>query len=120
MEEEHARTLDRQLADLANQAPRTPLDRKRVVARLVALSRNVRGVLAAGGPEARCVLQRILNGRRVACEPFREPDSRGYRFRATGTYAGVLSSDVGGPNGKHILGDVDLGEFTVAGEALAA
>ncbi len=97
-EEARARTLERQLADLADQAPRVPLDRKRLAARLVAMSRNVGGVLAAGGLEARCVLQRILNGRRVACGPFREPDSRGYRFRATATYAGVLSSDVGGPN----------------------
>jgi len=71
-EETRVRTFDRQLADLADQAPRVPLDRKRVAACLVALSRNVPGVLAAGGPEARCVLQRILNGRPVACEPFRE------------------------------------------------
>jgi hypothetical protein len=41
----------------------------------------------------------VLNGRRVACDPFREPDRRGYRFHATGTYAGALSNDIGGPNG---------------------
>jgi len=65
----------------------------RLVIRLQALGRDVRGVLAARGPEARLVLQRVLGGQRVACTPFREAGRRGYRFAATGAYAG-LSNDM--------------------------
>jgi nitrous oxide reductase accessory protein NosL len=80
----------------------------------------MRGVLAAGGPEARLLLQRVLNGRRVACEPFREPRRRGYRFRATGSYAGMLFTDMCGPKGKHMLVNwPDLGDFALAGEVAA-
>src|SRR5215472_6747727 len=101
MYEERAKAIARQLAELERQqrANVVPLDRTRLAARLQAMGRDVRGLLAAGGPETRRKLQRVLNGRRVACEPFREPGRRGYRFRATGTYAGALSNDIGGPNG---------------------
>ena len=101
VQEERAKTLDRQLAALESRPRPVSLDSKRLAARLQAMGRDVRGVLAAGGPEARILLQRVLNGRRVACEPFREPGRRGYRFRATGSYAGVLSNsnDMCGPNG---------------------
>ena len=59
--------------------------------------------LACRSKPRRLVLQRVLNGRRVACEPFREPDRRGYRFRATGSYAGMLFTDMCGPNGTRYL-----------------
>jgi len=73
-----------------------PLDRARLATRVQALGRDLRGLLASGGPEARRVLQRAFNGRRVAREPFREPGRKGFRFRATGSYAGALSNDIGG------------------------
>jgi hypothetical protein len=61
--------------------------------RLTTLGRDLRGVLGAGGPEARGLLLRVLSGRRIACEAFREPGRRGYRFRAEGIpYAGALAS----------------------------
>src|SRR5499433_751482 len=102
MQEERAKGVARQLAEVEHQqrANVVPLDRTRLAARLQAMGRDVRGLLAAGGPETRRVLQRVLNGRRVACEPFRKPGRRGYRFRATGSYAGALSNDIRGPKGK--------------------
>jgi len=102
MQEERAKAIARQLAEVEHQqlANVVPLDRTRLAARLQAMGRDVRGLLAAGGPETRRVLQRVLNGRRVACEPFRKPGRRGYRFRATGSYAGALSNDIRGPKGK--------------------
>jgi site-specific DNA recombinase len=99
VQEARGKALDRELAEL-DQRPRVvPLDRKGLEARLTALGRDMRGVLGAGGPEARRLLQRVLNGRRVACTPFREAGRRGYRFRATGNYAGVVSQEMRGPNG---------------------
>jgi hypothetical protein len=57
-------------------------------------------VLAKGAPAARrLLLQRVLSGRRVACEPFREAGRRGYRFRATGSSAALQFTDMCGPNG---------------------
>ena len=38
------------------------------------------------------MLQRVLGGQRVACTPFREPGRRGYRFRASGSYAAMLDN----------------------------
>src|SRR5215472_7683937 len=90
-EEEKARALDRKLAALDARPRPVSLDSTQLKVRLQALGRDVRGVLATGGPEARLVLQRLLSGRRVACEPFRTPGRRGYRFRATGPYAAVLA-----------------------------
>src|SRR5499427_4155890 len=90
-EEEKAKALDRKLAALDARPRPVSLDSTRLTARLQALGRDVRGVLGTGGPEARLVLQRLLSGRRVACEPFRESGRRGYRFRATGSYAAVLA-----------------------------
>src|SRR5215468_4179344 len=90
VEEGKGRDLDRRLAALDARPRPVSLDSTRLTARLQALGRDVRGVLATGGPEARLVLQRLLSGRRVACEPFRESGRRGYRFRASGSYAAVL------------------------------
>jgi site-specific DNA recombinase len=99
-QEARAKAIDQQLAALDAQRHPVSLDSKRLAARLQELGRDVRSVLAQGAPDARrLLLQRVLNGRRVACEPFREPDQRGYRFRATGSYAGMLFTDMCGPNG---------------------
>jgi site-specific DNA recombinase len=99
VQEGRAKAIGQELAALEARPRVVPLDRKHLEARLTAMGRDVRGVLGAGRPEARRVLQRVLNGRRVACEPFREPGRRGYRFRATGSYAGVVSQEMRGPNG---------------------
>jgi len=65
-----------------------------------AVAVEFRATLKEGGPSARRLLQRVLNGRRVPCESFREAGRRGYRFRENAIpYSGVMSNDVGGPNG---------------------
>jgi hypothetical protein len=110
VQEERAKAIGRQLAEIEQHPRLVPLDQKRLAARLHAIGRDVRGALAAGGPGARRVLQAVLSGRRVACEPFREPGRRGYRFRATGSYAGALSNDVRSP----------LAPPKVVGQVLAA
>ena len=92
-QEGRGKTIARQLAELEAQ-PRTvvpKLDITLLTARLTALGRDLRGTLSSGGPEARRLLQRVLNGQRVACEGFREPGRRGYRFRAAGiSYTGAF------------------------------
>jgi hypothetical protein len=79
----------------------TPLDGRALAGRLEAVAAEFRVTLKEGGPQARRLLQRVLNGRRVPCEPFREGGRRGYRFAAEKlSYSGVMSNDVSGPNGK--------------------
>jgi hypothetical protein len=74
--------------------------------------------LKAGRPSARRLLQRVLNGRRVPCEAFREKGRRGYRFREDAIpYAGLMSNEVGGPNG--IPTSLGLGVFHLKGQAVA-
>jgi len=68
--------------------------------RVAAVAAEFRTTLKAGGPHARRLLQRVLNGRRVPCEPFRESGRRGYRFSAEEIpYSGLLCNEIGGPNG---------------------
>ena len=77
-----------------------PIDRQRLTARVEAVAAEFRATITQGGPQARRLLQRVLNGRRVPCVPFRESGRRGYRFRAEEIpYTGLLSNDIGGPNG---------------------
>jgi hypothetical protein len=113
LQEERAKAIDRQLAALDARPSPVSLDSKRLTARLHALGRDVRGTLAAGGPEARQLLQRALNGRRVACTPFREPGRRGYRFRATGSYAAVLG------NSNNMRGPISESASPINGEECA-
>jgi hypothetical protein len=56
--------------------------------------------------------------RRVPCVPFRENDRRGYRFRQDEIpYSGVLSNDVGGPNGIRAVVGLDLA-FSISSSAV--
>ena len=93
------KTLERRIAELDARRI-VPMDGPRLAGRLAAIAGEFRATLKRGGPGVRLLLQRVLNGRRVPCHPFREPGRRGYRFRADEIpYAGMLSNDVGGPNG---------------------
>jgi hypothetical protein len=98
------KALERRIADLDGRRV-VPIDGVRLAARVEAVAAEFRTTIKQGGPQARRLLQRVLNGRRVPCEPFREPGRRGYRFREEQIpYRGVLSNDVGGPNGiRHPL-----------------
>ncbi len=98
-QENALKALERRLAELAGRRV-VPLDKKLLAGRVAAVAAEFRATLKTAGPKARRLLQRVLNGRRVPCEPFREPGRRGYRFRAEEIpYSGLLSNDVGGPNG---------------------
>jgi hypothetical protein len=93
------KALERRIAEAGG--PRVArFDDAGLVARVGVVAAEFRATIKDGGPRARRLLQRVLNGRRVPCAPFREPGRRGYRFREEQIpYRGVLSNDVGGPNG---------------------
>jgi site-specific DNA recombinase len=93
-QEARGKALARQLADL-DVRPVT-VDSGALVARLTALAGDIRGLLDERGPRVRRLLQRVLAGRRVACEAFRESGRKGYRFTTTGTYSGLMSHDMSG------------------------
>src|SRR5262245_17529534 len=99
VEEARAKAIEQELAALDARPRLVALDRKQMAARLHVLGRTLRGALAAGGPQARRLIQGALGDRRITCVPFREPGRRGYRFRATGTYGALMSPNIGGPNG---------------------
>jgi len=93
------KALERRIAE-AGGRPGVRIDDSALVARVGAVAADFRAALQQGGPRARRLLQRVLNGRRVPCMPFREEDRRGYRFRQEEIpYSGLLSNDIGGPNG---------------------
>jgi site-specific DNA recombinase len=94
------KALERRIAETGG--PRVALvDDPRLAARVGVVAAEFRATLKHGGPQARRLLQRVLNGRRVPCVPFREKDRRGYRFRQEEIpYSGLMSNDVGGPNGN--------------------
>jgi len=97
------KALERRIAEAGEQRV-VRIDDTGLVARVGAVAAEFRETLKQGGPRARRLLQRVLNGRRVPCVPFREKDRRGYRFRQEEIpYSGVLSNDVGGPNGIRTL-----------------
>jgi hypothetical protein len=93
------KALQRRIADLDGRRV-VPIDSARLAARVAAVASEFRATLKNGGPQARRLLQRVPNGRRVPCVPFREPTRRGYRFRAEEIpYNRLPSNDIGGPNG---------------------
>jgi len=93
------KALERRIGEATGQRV-VRLDDAGLVARVGAVAAEFRATLKQGGPRARRLLQQVLNGRRVPCVPFREKDRRGYRFRQEEIpYGGVLSNDIGGPNG---------------------
>ena len=93
------KALERRIGEATGQRV-VRLDDAGLVARVGAVAAEFRATLKQGGPRARRLLQQVLNGRRVPCVPFREKDRRGYRFRQEEIpYSGLLSNDIGGPNG---------------------
>ena len=89
---------ERRIAEVGGGPRVARIDDAALVARVGAVAAEFREMLKQGGPRARRLLQRVLNGRRVPCVPFREAGRRGYRFREEEIpYAGVLSNDIGGP-----------------------
>jgi DNA invertase Pin-like site-specific DNA recombinase len=103
VQEAALKALERRIADLVGRRD-VQFDGGAVAERVAAVAAEFRATLKRGGPQARRLLQRVLNGRRVPCEPFREAGRRGYRFSAEGIpYAGVMSNDVGGPNGNRTV-----------------
>src|SRR5262245_33484108 len=93
------KALERRIADLDGQGI-VPVDGAQLRSRVAAVAAEFRTTLKGGGRKGRRRLQRLLNGRRVPCEAFHEPGRRGYRFREEKIpYAGVMSTDRGGPNG---------------------
>jgi hypothetical protein len=91
--------LERRIADIDGSRVVVATDGARLTARVAAAAREFRAMLKDGGPRARRVLQRVLDDRRVPCEPLRDPGRHGYRFREEKVpYAGLFT-DLGGPNG---------------------
>src|SRR5688572_7290719 len=92
------KALERRIGEAPQRVVR--IDGAALAGRVATVAAEFRTTLKAGGPNARRLLQRVLNGRRVPCEAFREQGRRGYRFREEQIpYAGLLSNDIGGPNG---------------------
>ena len=93
------KTLESRIAAI-DPRPVVSLDAKVMRARLETIAADFRATLKTGGTSARRLLQRVLNGRRVPCEPFREAGRKGYRFREDEIpLDGVMFTDIGGPNG---------------------
>jgi hypothetical protein len=77
-----------------------PVDGVRLAASVATVAAEFRATLKQGGPSARRLLQRVLNGRRVPCVPFREAGRRGYRFREEAIPdSGVMSNEFVAPTG---------------------
>jgi hypothetical protein len=93
------KALELRIAEAGRQLA-IPIDEARLRRRVAALAAEFRAILKESRPSARHLLQRVLNGRRVPCVPFREGRRRGYRFcEERIPYSGLLSNDIGGPNG---------------------
>jgi hypothetical protein len=115
-QESALKALEFRIAEAGRQQA-IPIDEARLRRRVAGLAVEFRATLKQGGPAARRLLQRVLNGRRVPCVPFREGRRRGYRFcEERIPYSGLLSNDIGGPNG--LPTSLDMGVFAWAGEAV--
>ncbi len=97
-----------------DQASIASLDVRRLAQELKRRATDARGLLGRHVSQARRMLRALLEGR-LACEPFDEEGRRGYRFRATGTYAGLFAA-VGSAND----GRVPLGPPLLVGHASPA
>lgn len=93
------KALELRIAEAGRQQA-IPIDEAHLRRRVAVLAAEFRASLKQAGPAARRLLQRVLNGRRVPCVPFREGRRRGYRFcDERVAYSGLLSNDIGGPKG---------------------
>jgi hypothetical protein len=80
------------------------LDEQQLIAELAASAENFRTALEERTPEARRVLQALVQDR-LEFSPFVNDGGRGYEFVGTGTYGGLLAgytcpTSNGGPNGN--------------------
>jgi hypothetical protein len=94
------RELGEQLEDRAHI---TSLDARWLIQELKTRATDARGLLGRHLSQARRMLRALLEGRLV-CEPFEEESRRGYRFRATGTYAGLFAAIGSANDGRIPLG----------------
>jgi hypothetical protein len=87
-----------QLADLERVAS---LDAAQVSRTLTTLATDVQGVLAGAPGPARQMLRKLFAGHQIQCVPFMDTDgTRGYQFRAEGTYAALLAGQRVAPDGS--------------------
>jgi site-specific DNA recombinase len=94
LEREEARksAIVTELAALADLARVASLDVAQVSRTLTTLATDMRAVLIGAPGPARQMLRALFTKHRIACAPIVQPDgTRGYRFRAEGTYAALLS-----------------------------
>jgi site-specific DNA recombinase len=97
LEREEARkgAIATELAALADLARVASLDAAQVSRTLTTLAADVRDVLTGTPGPARQMLRTLFAGHRIECRPVVEPDgTRGYHFRAEGTYAALLTGGV--------------------------
>jgi site-specific DNA recombinase len=94
-EEARKRVVGLELAALADLERVASLDAAQVSRSLVSLAADVRHVLAGRPGQARQMLRKLFAGHRIECRPVIEPDgTRGYHFRAEGSYAALLGTGV--------------------------
>lgn len=94
----------REMGDLENRCSLASLDARRLAEELKTRASDARGLLGRHVPQARRMLRALLDGRLV-CEPFEEEErQRGYKFRATGTYAGLFAAIGRANDGRIPLG----------------
>ena len=94
----------RELGELEDRAAITSLDGRRLTQELKTRATDARALLGRHVSQARRMLRALLEGRLV-CEPFEEESRRGYRFRATGTYAGLFAAVGSANDGRVPLGN---------------
>ncbi len=106
-EQERRTALEAERQQLIQVEHEAEVDERHLLAELTASATECRAALAARTPEARRVLQALVQDR-VEFAPFVHGDVRGYEFVGTGTYGGLLAGDTcpttnGGPNGIRTL-----------------
>jgi hypothetical protein len=106
LEREGARkgAIATELARLADLERVASLDAQQVSRTLTTLAADVRDVSTGTPGQARQMLRKLFAGHRIECQPFVEPGgTRGYPFRAEGSYAALLTgrvaTDGGVPDG---------------------
>jgi DNA invertase Pin-like site-specific DNA recombinase len=107
VEDKRKRIILGELGDLEGQASIASLDARRLAQELKRRASDARGLLGRHVPQARRMLRALLEGRLV-CDPFQEENRRGYRFQATGTYAGLFAAIDSANDGRIPLGPLPL------------
>jgi hypothetical protein len=97
----------RELGEVDDRASIASLDAPRLAQEYKRRATDARAVLGRHVPHARRMLRALLEGRLI-CEPFEEENRRGYRFRATGTYAGLFAAIGHANDGRVPLGPPPL------------